>query len=255
MNIDVFNLNGKVLKSIELPDLFNEPIRKDLILRAITSENTYKLQPQGSYRFAGMETSAVYVGRMSAYRTGRHMGAAIRPKEKLGGGVQGKVKRIPSATKGRRAHPHKVEKILIEHINKKEYQKAIKSAIAYTYSNTSNNPVVISNEIESLSKTKQVIFALNALNLQNSVEKKKKIRKGLRRSSKQKTYKKTILIIVADNTNILKSARNIAGIDVCTTKKISVNLLVPGGNSKRIVLWSENAMLNIPQDIKNLYLK
>ena len=255
MNADVFDLNGKVLKPIELPSLFEEQVRKDLILRAIASENSYLLQPQGSYRFAGMETSAVYVGRMNVYRTGRHMGIAIRPREKLGGGVQGKVKRIPSATKGRRAHPHKVEKILNEKINKKEYQKAIASAISYTCANAQHKPIVVTNEIESLPKTKQVIAVLKALNLQQSLEKKKRIRKGLRRSSKQNVYKKTVLIIVSGNAGILKSGRNIAGVDVCTTKAISANLLVPGGNSKRAVIWSENAIKNIPQDIKELHLK
>ncbi|MCL5105782.1 MAG: 50S ribosomal protein L4 [Candidatus Marsarchaeota archaeon] len=255
MNADVFDLNGKVLKPIDLPSLFEEQVRTDLILRAIASENSYLLQPQGSYKFAGMETSAVYVGRMNVYRTGRHMGIAIRPREKLGGGVQGKVKRIPSATKGRRAHPHKVEKILNERINKKEYQKAIASAISYTCVNALHKPIVVTNDIETLSRTRQVVAALKALNLQRSLETKKKIRKGLRRSSKQNVYKKTVLIVVSGNAGILKSGRNIAGVDVCTTKTISANLLVPGGNSKRAVVWSENAVKSIQQDIKDLRLK
>lgn len=256
MDINIFDLNGKISGKLELPEIFNEPVRQDLILRAVLSENSFKLQPQGSYRFAGMETSAVYVGRMNAYRTGRHMGIAIRPREKLGGGVQGKVKRIPSTRKGRRAHPHKTEKILAEKINRKEYQRGIISAIASTLNfgngKIQNLPIIVNDSIESLSKTKDVLKLFNALNLYQYLETKARIRKGIRRSSKQRQYKKTALIIVKNNSNILKAAGNIAGLDVCTTKSISANLLSPGGNSNRLVIWSESAIKNIEEDIKIL---
>ena len=257
MVINVFDLDGKVSGKIELPQIFNEEVRQDLILRAILSENSIKFQPQSSYRFAGMETSAVYVGRMNVYRTGRHMGIAIRPREKLGGGVQGKVKRIPSATKGRRAHPHKVEKILKERINYKEYQRALVCAIANTlnFEKIKDLPLVLNDKIEVLAKTKDVLKIFNSLNLNQYLETNKRIRKGLRRSTKQVSYKKTVLIIVKNNSSILKAARNIAGFDVCTTKTLSVNLLSPGGNSNRLVIWSESAIKNIEKDIKELKVK
>ena len=78
------------------------------------AEASQKLQPQGHYVLAGMQTTATYYGAMNSYRTGRHVGRAIRPREKLGGGIQGKVRRIPSSTKGKRAHPHMIEKIIKE---------------------------------------------------------------------------------------------------------------------------------------------
>ena len=106
MKVDVFNLEGSASKTVELPSAFSERVRTELIARAVLAENSLRLQPQAHYVLAGMQTTARYYGAMNSWRTGRHMGMAIRPREKLGGGVQGKVKRIPSAVKGKRAHPH-----------------------------------------------------------------------------------------------------------------------------------------------------
>jgi large subunit ribosomal protein L4e len=117
---EVLSLDGKAKGKVALPGMFEDEVRPELIRRAVLAESTMKLQPQGHFLLAGMQTTARYYGRMNSYRTGRHMGNAIRPKQKLGGGAQGAVRRIPSSTKGKRAHPHLVEKIIAEEINKKE---------------------------------------------------------------------------------------------------------------------------------------
>lgn len=99
--IDVLSLDGKPKGKLEAPKAFQETVRPELIQRAVVAENTRKLQPQGHYPLAGMQTTATYYGAMNSYRSGRHMGIAIRPREKLGGGVQGKVRVVPSAVKGK----------------------------------------------------------------------------------------------------------------------------------------------------------
>ncbi len=246
---NVLNTDGTTLKPIALPSAFSEAVRPDLIARAVIAENTLKLQPQGHYVLAGMQTTARYYGAMNSYRTGRHMGIAIRPREKLGGGAQGKVRRIPSSVKGKRAHPHLIEKRLIERINAKEYQKAIRSAIAAT-----KQPLVVSSNMESLSKTKDVIKMLNSLKLSEQIERgrEKKIRKGRRRLSKQRLYKKSVLIVVENDKGIIKAARNIPGVDVCSLKRIRVGMLAPGGNPGRRTLWSEDAFSKIDSEIGNI---
>src|ERR1700733_10439696 len=125
MEADVFALDGKSKGKITLPSLFESEVRPELIQRAVLAENSMTLQPQGHFLLAGMQTTARYYGRMHSYRSGRHMGIAIRPRQKLGGGVQGQVRIIPSSTKGKRAHPHLIEKTQIENINNKEYKKAL----------------------------------------------------------------------------------------------------------------------------------
>ncbi len=243
----VLNIDGSTLKSVTLPAAFSEAVRPDLIARAVVAENTRTLQPQAHYVLAGMQTTARYYGAMNSYRTGRHMGIAIRPREKLGGGAQGKVKRIPSAVKGKRAHPHLVEKRIEERINAKEYQKAIRSAIAAT-----KQPIVLSSNVESISRTKEVIKMLKSLKLDGEEIKGAKIRrKGIRRSSRQRRYGRSLLIVVDEDRGIAKAARNIPGIDVCRVQSISVGALAPGGRPGRKALWSEAALEKLDGEINS----
>jgi len=168
---DILSLDGRSKGKLALPGIFNEEVRPELVMRAVIAENTRKLQPQGHYQLAGMQTTAAYYGKMSSYRSGRHMGVAIRPREKLAHGAQGKVRIIPSARTGKRAHPHMVEKHLIEEINRKEYQKALASAISATVITRDGkpNPIVVSNEIESIGKTKEMLKVFNSLGLKDEL--------------------------------------------------------------------------------------
>lgn len=260
MNADVLSLDGKVKRSIALPSVFAESVKPELILRAALAESSRTLQPQGHSVVAGMQTSAMYHGRRGAYRTGRHMGVAIRPRENLGGGVQGKVRRIPSSTKGRRAHPHLVEKTLIERINRKEYQGALASAVSATASTkllpshfSLHLPIVIADEIESMKKAREVMGVFKNVNLFDYVngERKPHIRKGVRRSTRMRIYKKKLLLVVGKESSIMKAAGNIPGVDVCEVAKITVNLLAPGGVPGRLTIWSESAVNDINKVIEN----
>jgi large subunit ribosomal protein L4e len=208
-----------------------------------------------------MKTTAAYYGAMSSYRTGRHMGIAIRPREKLGGGVQGKVKRIPSAVKGKRAHPHVVEKKIVEIINKKEYQGAIASALSYSKfeinsQKVKQTPIIFTDEIERISKTRELVKVLRDSGLINFIEASRnpKLRKGLRRSARVKHYKRSILFVFGNDANALKAARNLPGADACSISNLSVSKLVPGGNEKRITIWSESAINAIANAIKEYNL-
>ncbi|EQD47580.1 50S ribosomal protein L4P, partial [mine drainage metagenome] len=52
LKCNVYSNNGKVAGEINLPDLFEEPVRKDLIRRAFRAISLSKRQPYGSYPFA-----------------------------------------------------------------------------------------------------------------------------------------------------------------------------------------------------------
>ncbi len=246
----VYGLDGKVEKEVDLPDIFTYPIKKELIQRAVLSEQSFELQPQGHYILAGMQTTAAYYGRMSTYRTGRHMGIAIRPREKLGGGRQGRVKRIPSAVKGKRAHPHKVTKKITELINKKEYANALKSAISATV--LSNNkilsPIIVDDSVENIKKAKDVSSLLKQFHIPYR-EGKKKI---LKRSHDRTRYKASAILIVKNDNGIVKAARNLPGVDAVTLANLKVQLLAPGGHPGRISIWSESAVNNVRDVISKL---
>jgi large subunit ribosomal protein L4e len=257
VNAPVYNLEGKEEKEVEIPQMFLNEVKTELIRRAAVAENTYNLQPQGHYVLAGMQTTATYYGAMNSYRTGRHMGIAIRPREKLGGGRQGSVKRIPSAVKGKRAHPHMIGKKITERMNKKEYQSAIECSIAASGKGSGKKPIIVSNSIEEVKRTKDMLKIFEKLNLGTSIRegKSKHLRKGLRRSSNSRHYKKQLLLVVKDDKGAMKAARNIPGVDACTLAMLNVNALAPGGNPGRTVVWSESAVKNSESAIRQMSIR
>ncbi len=242
-DVEIMSIEGKASNRIALPAAFEEEVRPDLIRRAVLAESSLGLQPQGHFVLAGMQTTATYYGRMHAYRTGRHMGRAIRPRQKLGAGVQGLVRRVPSSVKGKRAHPHMIEKQLTEAINTREYRKALASAVAST------KPVVVSNAIESVSKTKDMSKIFNAIINGGIPESRRVIRKGLRRSARTGRYTKSLLFVAGSDCAAVRAAGNIAGVDSCKVSDITANMLSPGGNTGRTVVWSESALSALDESI------
>jgi large subunit ribosomal protein L4e len=252
MQINVLKIDGNVKESIAAPEAFSEGVRPDLIRRAVLSERSAQLQPQGHSVMAGIQTTAAYYGAYGTYRTGRHIGRAIRPREKLGGGVQGKVRRIPSAVKGRRAHPHMIEKTLIENMNKREYQKAMRSALAatanseylhYTFSKKLALPIIISDDIEKITKTKELVNVMKSIGVTDyldSCKGAKRVKAG-RRSSTRKYKKSAVFIMSSDTVPAVKASRNIAGADACGVNSIKVEMLAPGGVPGRLAIISESA--------------
>jgi large subunit ribosomal protein L4e len=254
MAVNIYGIDGSVKGSMELPEVFSAPLRPEVIRRAVISEESYELQPQAHSVLAGMQTSARYYGRVHSYRSGRHMGRAIRPREKLGGGAQGKVRRIPSSTKGRRAHPHMVEKILIERINRKEYQMALASAIAATaYGKSTSVPLVVSNAIEAVKKTKDIMQVFDKLKLSAQIAQSHDPKLGGRRYSVRRHFRSALLLVMGKECDALKAARNIPGVDACTVSSITVGKLAPGGNPGRQTLWSEDAAKSIEKSMEKIY--
>lgn len=255
--MDVYGLDGKVEKDVSLPSVFSEEYRPDLVKRALLAEQSRQFQPQGHSLTAGFQTTAVYIGSYdAAYRRGRHMGQAIRPRQKLGGGAMGDVRRIPSAVKGHRAHPHKIEKILREEINSREYAKAIRSAIgACTHTDLIKQrhdfagkafPIVVDDKIEAITKTKELMKVLESLGMGNDLRKshKPKIRHGLKRSAKIRHFRSSVLIVSKSSEKINKAGRNIPGVDVCSINELTISKLAPGA-LPRISIWTQGALSEI----------
>jgi len=247
MKGSVYSLEGKAVKEIDLPPVFDAEKREDLVKRAVLSEESKQYQVKGNYRFAGMETSARYRGRKEDYGTGKNMGIAHRPHEVLPGGRLGKVKRSPSAVKGRRAHPPKTEKKIVEDINQKEYAKAMKSALAFTADRETVNkrmksdiklslPLIVDNSLEGLKKTKEVLAVLKSLNMMPLVEKAKK------------NGTKSPLIVVSEG-GVLKSASNIPGVDVVKVQELKVRHLAPGTHPGRVAIFTEKSLAALAEKV------
>jgi large subunit ribosomal protein L4e len=256
MKAQVYSLEGKALREVALPAQFEGEVRSDLISRAAISDQTSHYQAKGNDPRAGMETSARYRGRKEDFGSGKNRGTAIRPREVLPKGRLGKVKRIPSAVKGRRAHPPHAAKVIFERINRKEYRQALLSAIAATAHKPSVEarghklvlpvPLILDNSFESVAKTSQAHRALSALiGSDLSRAQNRKLRIGIRKRKGGKTYPKSALIAVSKDSLLLRSARNIPGVDVVKVSDLTVEKLAPGAKAGRLTLYTEAALSEI----------
>lgn len=246
----VINLEGKIVKEIDKPAIFLTGKRPDIIKRAYLSSFTGRIQPKGTDPWAGKRTTA------ESWGTGR--GASRVPRVKGGGTSRAQQGGFISSTVGGRAcFPPRVEKINKEKINNKERILAIKSAIAITadkkiiserghvFFENIEFPIIITDEIESLKKTREVRNLFIRIGVWGDILRatKKKVRsgKGKMRGRKYKK-KKSVLVVVKENKGIYKAARNHPGVDICEVENLNAELLAPGGHIGRLTVYSESAI-------------
>jgi len=254
MKAGVYSNDGKKGGDVELPAVFSTPVRKEIIARAVQHEQSMRRQPKGAYKLAGMQTTAHMRGRKEAYRAIKNKGISRLPRERLPKGRFGKVRIVPFAVGGRRAHPPNPEENLVEEMNRKEYSFALKSAIAATakpelvkargHVAPASVPVIVGTEFEALAKARDVAAFFCGAGMENELARgAKKSKSGLRsKRSGGKKEAKTVLIVVSEGAAVAKAARNLAGVDVCTVKGLKVELLAPGCAPGRLTVWSEQAI-------------
>ena len=264
MKVSAFNLSGTKENEVELPLIFSTSFRKDVIIKAFTNLNSHKFQPQGRRPTAGMDV----VARSNDPPTGQGT-SRIAKMRGGGGGRQGQAGGVASVKGGRQAHPPKVQKVIYKKLNKKENKLALCSAIAATQSkdliesrghkigNLKTFPIVISDDIESVTKTKEVLKILDSLHLMEDVNrlKSRKPRTG-KSSLRGRSIKigKSVLFVVSNSKKFSHACGYIPGVDVQTAKNLSVLDLAPGGVPIRLVVYSKNALKEI-EKIKSTHLE
>lgn len=245
MKKQVYTVDGSSSRDIDLPPVFSEEIRPDLIRKAVLSLQSSRRQPHGTYPYAGINSSAVGWG------SGRGMSHV--PRIRSGS----RAAKVPQAKGGREAHPPVVAKKLVLGINKKEKQKAFRSALAASASEemvrarghrfTGTVPVVFEDGFEDLGRTSDVIAALTGAGVFADIERSKhsrKVRAG-RGKMRGRRYKqrKSLLIVTAEKP--LKAARNLAGVDVVTSDQLNTEFLAPGTVAGRLTIFTESALTRL----------
>lgn len=242
MKAQVRALDGSITRGIDLPGVFGEEYRPDLIKKAVLALQSTRYQPHGTDPFAGMKTSA------ESWGSGR--GVAQVPRIKNGS----RVARIPQAVGGRAAHPPKVEKILVKRINKQEKRKALRSAIAATCNPElvagrghlvdGEIPIVLEDAFEGIATTAEIIAVLKAVNVFADVERaknSKKVRAG-RGKMRGRRYKQRKSVLIVTGEAPLRAARNLAGVDAVSVGQLNTELLAPGTHAGRLTIWTESAL-------------
>ncbi len=261
MNAKVFGADGSEKGTVELPRQFEEPYRPDLIRRAFWAFESLRWQPKGTYPLAGMQNTAEYYGRRHAWRQIINTGRSRLPREKIPGGRSGRVLRVPQAVKGRRAHPPKVEKKLVEKINRREKNFALRSAIAATadpvlvakrghaFDPKLPLPIVAENSVEKITKTSDFAKFLGAVGVGKDLLRARKSRSARSGVSalRKGGYRvgKSVLVVYGEDGGISKAGRNLAGVDCASVERLNAELLAPGGTAGRLCVWTEGALAKL----------
>jgi large subunit ribosomal protein L4e len=258
MKIAVLSINNEEIGKKDLPIQFDEPVNLNLIQRAVLAEQSRKRQSYGAFPRAGKRSSAKVSRQRRAYRGAYGIGISRVPRKVLSRrGMrffwQGAF--APGTVGGRRAHPPKAEKVWIKKINRKEENKAVRSAIAATMSKElviarghiapKNYPFVVESRIEELKKTRESRKVLESLGLKEELARtaKKKVRAGRGKLRGRKhRLKSGPLLVVSKNCALEVAARNIAGVKIVEVANLNAELLAPGAKPARLTLFTDAAL-------------
>ena len=118
-------------------------------------------------------------------------------------------------------------------------------------------PLIISDDIESVTQTSKMIKILEDLNLSQDVQRlenrKKRSGKVALRGRTKKTGK-SVLFVLSDSKNVKKACNSIPGVDACSVNDLSVLDLAPGANLIRLTAYSKKAIAEISK-IKSRHLE
>jgi large subunit ribosomal protein L4e len=251
---EIFDLHGKAIGQIILPQVFYTSVRPDVIKRAVLAIQSNRLQPQGRDPMAGKRTTAESRG------TG--MGIARVPRIK---GGSGRAAFAPSTVGGRQPHPPKAEKKIVKDIPRKEAKFALTSAIAATaqkdvvakrghiVEKVVQIPLIIDDAIENLTRAKEVETVFTSLGIDGDIARVRNSRtvragKGKIRGRKMKQAVGP-LIVVCDGVNLIAAANNIPGVQVTTVLNLNTEMLAPGTHPGRLTVWTNGAI----EQLKTLY--
>jgi large subunit ribosomal protein L4e len=256
MKAPVYDLKGNSKGEVTLGKAFACPPRKDLIKKAVLSEQSRERQPYGTNPLAGQRTSADYKGRRGI--RGSMMNREMsRMKRITGGGfLRWRARAIAGVVKGRKAHPPKAGKNWEKKMNKKERKLALLSAVSCTadrklveerghaIEGVRHIPLILEDNLQGVKKSREVVDLLKALGLGKELERcgEKKTRAGRGKTRGRRTIKsKGPLIIISEDRGVGKASGGIPGVDIVAVKDLKAGMLAPGTVPGRLTVWTKSA--------------
>jgi large subunit ribosomal protein L4e len=248
--IDCYEVDGTtVKKTVELPEVFSVQIRQDLVLKTHSLDSMKLRQPYAVSKYAGMQHSAYSWGPGRAIaRVPRVSGSGTR---RAGQGAFANFCR-----KGRMAHPTKTHRRWARKVveNTKRIaeamavaasaQTALVEARGHRISNLKMLPIVISDDIQNIKKTKEAIGILKNLKMEEELERiknSKSLRCGKGKMRNRRFTKRKGILIIHNSFNDLLGFRNIEGVDQMNIDELDLLELAPGGVAGRLIIWTESA--------------
>jgi large subunit ribosomal protein L4e len=241
-SVKVIGVDGKDTGDVQLPDVFNNPVRLDVISRAVIAQQSRSFQPQGRNRMAGKRTTA------ESFGVGRALSRVPRISDPP---LSGEGAFAPGTVGGRLAFPPTSLKKLIKQINRKERRLALRSAIAFTASKEAvkerghrfdddlDFPLVVSDELEKYSRASEAKALMVTLGVWDDIE---RVQDTVKIRNHKKKHRIGPLVVVSDSRMAGKAFGNLAGVDVVAVKDLSVEALAPGTRPGRLTIWTESAV-------------
>lgn len=242
---------GASAGSVALPSVFTAPIRHDIVKYVHGQIRKNKRQSYAVTRRAGHQHSA------ESWGTGR---AVSRIPRVSGGGThrsgQGAFGNMCRG--GRMFAPTKTFRKWTVAVPKKMRRYAVVSALAATalpalvmarghkVDEVPEFPLVVSDGIESIQKTKDAVALLTKLGAGADVEKattSTKVRPGKGKwRNRRYVNRKGPLIVYKEKNGVERAFRNLAGVDTAPISALNLTQLAPGGHIGRFIIWSESAI-------------
>lgn len=248
--VTVYKDNGEVDGHVTLPAVFKAQLRPDIVnfVHFQMLKNTQ--HPYAVATKAGHQTSA------ESWGTGR---AVARIPRVRGGGThrsgQGAFGNMCRG--GRMFAPTKTWRRWGRHINVQQKRYAMCSAIAATgipslvmakghrIEQIPEVPLVLSDKVEELKKTKEAVHVLRKLKLWSEIEKVKnshRVRSGVgKMRNRRYVQKRGPLIIYNKDNGICRAFRNIPGVTLINVDRLNLLKIAPGGHLGRLCIWTASA--------------
>ncbi|KAL1815968.1 hypothetical protein DCAR_0520322 [Daucus carota subsp. sativus] len=237
--------------SLPLPDVMKSSIRPDLVSFIHSEMSNNSRQPYAVSRKAGHQTSA------ESWGTGR---AVSRIPRVPGGGThragQGAFGNMCRG--GRMFAPTRIWRKWHSRININQKRFAVASAIAassvpalvmargHRIDTVPELPLVVSDSVEGVEKTSNAIKVLKEVGAYQDAEKAKDsmgIRpgKGKMRNRRYISRKGPLIVYGTEGAKLVKSFRNIPGVEIANVERLNLLKLAPGGHLGRFVIWTKSA--------------
>ncbi len=268
MKIALHALDGKANGQVQLPAQFEEPLRVDLIKKAVLSLQSKARQPYGADPEAGKKHATDISRRRRDYKGSYGKGISRVPRKVLsrnGGNFNWVGALAPGMRGGRRAHPPKASKNWERKINTKENRKAIRSAISATIDKNlvtkrghkvpAHYPFIIADGIEQVQKTSELKKTLDTLGFGAELERAAipQVRSG-RSAIRGRAHKQriSVLLVTSADAPVAMAAGSIPGVQAVAVNALNAEILAPGVHPGRATIFTQSALKHMEE--KKLFL-
>jgi len=112
-------------------------------------------------------------------------------------------------------------------------------------------PLVLDDELEKVQKTKAALECLKEAGCGDELQRvldSRKVRPGKgKMRNRRYVMRKGPLVIYAEDNGIVRSMRNIPGVETACVDRLNLLKLAPGGNFGRFIIWTESAFKKLEE--------